>query len=104
MKFHPHANRTLATALAFVFALAACGGGSEEAVDPIPTELAGVESAAESGFDAALKPDQAQVATAAQQAGRLGPLCPARGGRRRTGRRARRGASGARRLEQPRRF
>jgi hypothetical protein len=68
MKFLRHASRTLASALAFVFVLAACGGEGGKAVDPIPTELAGVESAAEAGYDAALAPDRAKVTTAAQLA------------------------------------
>jgi hypothetical protein len=58
-------RRALAAAL--VSAATACGGGGD-AVDPIPTELANVEAAAEEGFDAALKSDRAQVLAASQKA------------------------------------
>lgn len=57
------ARRSLA--LALVLVVAACGG-EKGAVDPIPTELAAVETAAETGFDAALKADQTQVTSVAR--------------------------------------
>lgn len=53
--------------MALVLIATACGGG-DVAEDPIPTELADVEAAAEDGFDAALKSDRARVLAAAQQA------------------------------------
>ena len=66
MKFLAQARRVLATTLVLV--ATACGGGDGAAEDPIPTELADVEAAAEDGFAAALKPDRAQVFAAAQKA------------------------------------
>ena len=65
MKLLARGARTVT--LAFVVLLAACGG-EKAAVDPIPTELAAVETAAETGFDAALKSDQVQTAAAAKLA------------------------------------
>jgi hypothetical protein len=65
MKLLAQAHRVLAMAL--VLAATACGGG-DAAEDPIPTELADVEAAAEDGFDAALLSDRAQVLAAAQKA------------------------------------
>jgi hypothetical protein len=38
-----------------------CGGEDDAPVDPIPTELAAVESAAEAGFDAALAGDRSAI-------------------------------------------
>jgi hypothetical protein len=65
MKLLAQARRSLA--MTFVLVAAGCGGG-EGVEDPIPPELAGVEAAAEDGFDAALKADRVQVLAAAQQA------------------------------------
>jgi hypothetical protein len=48
---------------ALALALFACGGGNE-ATDPIPPDLAAVESAAEGGFDAALAANAAEAALA----------------------------------------
>jgi hypothetical protein len=67
MKFLAQARRAFAMALVLV--TTACGGGGGGAAeDPIPTELADVEAAAEEGFDAALKSDRAQALAAAQKA------------------------------------
>ncbi len=56
-----------ALAAAVIFSLGACGG-KKPADDPIPPELAAVETAAETGFDAALKSDQTLMVTAAAAA------------------------------------
>lgn len=53
----------LSAALTFAATLVGCGGGEKGAVDPIPTDLAAAETAAESGFDAALAANAAQVTT-----------------------------------------
>ena len=55
----PHMKHLLRTTWALVFAAVAVA-----AVDPIPADLARIESAAEAGFDAALAADAAQAATA----------------------------------------
>ena len=56
--------RLLALTLALTLLMTACG--SEKGVDdPIPPELATVESAAEAGFGAALAADRARITTAA---------------------------------------
>jgi hypothetical protein len=57
----------LSLALAVAFGLVACGG-KKTANDPIPPELAAVETAAETGFDAALKADPVLVASSAATA------------------------------------
>jgi hypothetical protein len=68
MKLFAQARRALAMALAMALVVATACGGGDAAADPIPTELADVEAAAEDGFDAALKPDRAQLLAAAQKA------------------------------------
>jgi hypothetical protein len=55
------------SAWALAFLLGACGG-EKKAVDPIPTELAAVETAAETGFDGALNANTGQMAAAAKLA------------------------------------
>jgi hypothetical protein len=66
MKLLTRGSRALTLTLALF--TTACGGGEGGAADPIPTELAAVETAAETGFDAALKADQPQIAAAANVA------------------------------------
>jgi hypothetical protein len=58
---------SLALTLVLTLLMTACGG-EDGAVDPIPPALATVESAAETGFDAALAANRAQMATAANLA------------------------------------
>ena len=62
-------RKVLVLGLAVACIAAACGGeAGETPVDPIPADLASVESAAESGFDAALAGDRTAVADAVNTA------------------------------------
>lgn len=63
----PSTCGSLALTLAMTFLITACGG-DKKANDPIPPQLATVETAAETGFDAALVADRAKIASAADQA------------------------------------
>lgn len=63
----PLTRASMALTLVLTLLVTACGG-KEGAENPIPSDLATVESAAETGFDAALLANRAQMAAAANLA------------------------------------